>query len=105
MSSLPLVIQRVSGAVGGNALGRSVKSLNLGTVGNSIAGLVGGGLGGQLLASLGNGAMSPAGAAGGMGVGAVVGSIAGGLAGGGAVTAASGFFKTIPGTPPCATPA
>jgi hypothetical protein len=95
MSYLPLLIQLVSGAVGGNALGRSVKSLNLGTVGNSIAGLVGGGLGGQLLASLADGAMSPAGAAGGMDVGAVVGSIAGGLVGGGAVTAGSAFFKTI----------
>ena len=90
MSYLPLLIQLVSGVIGGNALGRSVKSLNLGTVGNSIAGLVGGGLGGQLIASLAGG-----GAAGGMDVGSVVGSIAGGLVGGGAVTAASAFFKMV----------
>jgi len=95
MSYLPLLIQLVSGVVGGNALGRSVKSLNLGTVGNSIAGLIGGGLVGQLLASLAGGGMSPAGAAGGMDVGAILGSIAGGAAGGGAATAAWAYLKTM----------
>ena len=92
MSYLPLLIQLVSGVVGGNALGRSIKSLNLGTIGNSIAGLFGGLLGGPLLASLIGGGMS---SAGGMDVGSIVGSIAGGLAGGAVVTAASAFFKTM----------
>jgi hypothetical protein len=92
MSYLPLLIQLVSGVVGGNALGRSAKSLNLGTIGNSIAGLFGGLLGGQLLASLTGGGMSPAV---GMDASAIVGSIAGGVAGGGAVTAGSALFKTM----------
>lgn len=99
MNYLPLLIQLVSGAVGGIALGRSVSSLNLGTIGNAIAGLVGGGLVGQLIASFAGGAMSPAGAAGGMDVGSILGSIVGGLVGGGGLTAASAFFKTIVAKP------
>ena len=34
---------------GGNIVGRLIKSIDLGPVGNSIAGILGGGLGGQLL--------------------------------------------------------
>ena len=44
-----LIIQLIAGALGGNAAGAMLKTLNLGTAGNSIAGLVGGGLGGQIL--------------------------------------------------------
>ena len=40
-----LIIQLVSGAVGGNIACGLMKSLSLGPVGNSIAGIVGGGLG------------------------------------------------------------
>ncbi len=47
-----LIIQLVSGAVGGNIAGGLMKSLSLGPVGNSIAGIVGGGLGGQILSML-----------------------------------------------------
>jgi len=90
MSYLPIIIQLVSGVVGGNVLGAAVKSLNLGPVGNSIAGLLGGGLGGQLLASL-----TPGGAAGGMDVGTILESIGGGVAGGGVLTAAAAFLKQM----------
>ena len=90
MSYVPLIIQLVSGVVGGNALGAAVKSLNLGPVGNSIAGLLGGGLGGQLLASLAQG-----GAPAGMDVGMILESIGGGVAGGGGLTAAAGFMKQM----------
>ena len=90
MSYLPLIIQLVSGVVGGNVLGAAVKNLNLGPVGNSIAGLLGGGIGGQLLASLAQG-----GVAGGMDVGTILESIGGGLAGGGALTAASAGIKQL----------
>jgi len=86
MSYLPLVIQLVSGLVGGNVLGTRLKNLNLGPVGNSIAGLLGGGIGGQLLASL-------AGGSGGMDVGTILESIAGGAIGGGALTAATAGLK------------
>ena len=52
-SILPLIIQLVSGAAGGNLAGSLMKNLSLGTLGNSIAGILGGGLGGQLLGMLG----------------------------------------------------
>ena len=71
MSYLPLIIQLVSGVVGGNVLGAAVKNLNLGPVGNTIAGLLGGVIGGHL-ASLAQG-----GAAGGMDVGTLLGSVGG----------------------------
>ncbi len=40
-----LIIQLVSGAVGGNIAGAALKQYDLGTVGNSIVGVIGGGLG------------------------------------------------------------
>ena len=50
---VPLIIQLVSGAVGGNIAGSLMKDSSLGTIGNSIAGILGGGIGGQLLGLLG----------------------------------------------------
>ena len=38
-----LIIQLISGAVGGNIAGSAMKQYSLGTIGNSIAGLIGGG--------------------------------------------------------------
>jgi uncharacterized membrane protein YeaQ/YmgE (transglycosylase-associated protein family) len=49
---LALIIQIISGAVGGNIAGVILKNFSLGPIGNSIAGLVGGGIGGQLLSML-----------------------------------------------------
>jgi len=49
---IALIIQLISGAVGGNIAGAILKNFNLGPIGNSIAGLVGGGVGGQLLSML-----------------------------------------------------
>jgi len=88
MTYLLLIIQLVSGVVGGNVLGAAVKSLNLGPVGNSIVGLLGGGLGGHLLASMAQG-----GAPAGMDVATILESIGGGVAGGGVLTAASALMK------------
>lgn len=88
MSYILLIIQLVSGVVGGNGLGAAAKSFNLGPVGNSIAGLVGGGLGGHILASLAQGGPPT-----GMDVATIVESIVGGVAGGGLLTAASAFMK------------
>ncbi|HEY1332877.1 MAG TPA: hypothetical protein VGF31_01395 [Myxococcaceae bacterium] len=90
MSYLLLIIQLVSGVVGGNVLGAAVKSLNLGPVGNSIAGLIGGGLGGHLLASLAQGGPPT-----GIDVATILESIGGGVAGGGFLTAASAFMKQM----------
>ena len=85
---LPIIIQLVSGAVGGNVAGASLKKLSLGTIGNSIVGILGGGLGGYLLSLLG-----VATGAGGMDVAGIIGSIAGGGVGGGALMAIVGVIK------------
>lgn len=87
-SLLPLIIQLVSGAAGGNVAGSLMKNLSLGTLGNSIAGILGGGIGGQLLGMLG---MATGG--GEMDLGGIIGSIAGGGVGGGAVMAIIGMIK------------
>src|SRR3954468_22642423 len=49
MGLLPLIIEVLCGAAGGNIAGKLFKNLDMGTVGNSLAGIVGGGLGGQLI--------------------------------------------------------
>jgi uncharacterized membrane protein YeaQ/YmgE (transglycosylase-associated protein family) len=49
MNIISLIIQAISGAVGGNVAGAAMKENSLGTLGNSIAGIVGGGLGGTIL--------------------------------------------------------
>lgn len=52
MNIVNLIIALVSGLVGGNIVGSASKDVNLGTAGNSVAGLVGGGLGNYLLQAL-----------------------------------------------------
>jgi len=47
-----LIIQLIAGAVGGNAAGAAVKNVDLGTLGNTIAGAIGGAGGGTLLTAL-----------------------------------------------------
>ncbi len=86
---LPIIIQLISGAVGGNAAGAAMKNQSLGTLGNSIAGIIGGGLGGQLLTLLGVIA-----GGGGMNATAVAGDVASGGAGGAALMAIVGIIKS-----------
>lgn len=86
-----LIIQLVSGAVGGNAAGGLMKNLNLGVLGNSIAGIVGGGLGGQLLGMIGMGGMAD----GGMDLTSVLGSVVSGGVGGGVVLAVVGAIRNM----------
>lgn len=87
-SLIPMIIQLVSGAAGGNVAGSLMKNLSLGTLGNSIAGLLGGGIGGQLLGMLGM-----ASGAGEMDIGGILSSVAGGGIGGGVVMAVIGMIK------------
>ena len=54
MEAQSLVAQLLSGAAGGNIAGALFRSSSLGTLGNSIVGLVGGPIGGLLLAPWGN---------------------------------------------------
>ena len=88
-----LIIQLISGVVGGNAVGAALKDYNLGNLGNTIAGAIGGLGGGQLLQA----AMPAiAGAAGGsLDVGAIVSQIVGGGAGGAILTVIAGLVKSM----------
>lgn len=91
---LPLIIQLVLGAVGGNVAGKLFKNLSLGTLGNSITGILGGGIGGQLLGMLGLGAgAADAATGGGMDIAGILGSVASGGVGGGVIMAIIGFIK------------
>ena len=89
MNLLPLIIQLLSGAVGGNLAGSLFKNINLGTLGNSIAGILGGGLGGQLLGLLG----IAAGPSGGLDLPSVIGSVASGGVGGSVLMAIIGMIR------------
>lgn len=85
---LPLIIQLVSGAIGGNVAGKLFKNLSLGTLGNSIAGLLGGGLGGYLLAMLGIHTGSEE-----IDLGGILGNVGGGAVGGGVLMAIVSLIK------------
>lgn len=92
MDIVTLLIQLISGALGGNVAGSLFKNLSLGTVGNSLAGIVGGGLGGQVLGSLlnlpavGGGALDPI---------AILTQVASGGVGGGVLMAIIGALRSI----------
>jgi uncharacterized membrane protein YeaQ/YmgE (transglycosylase-associated protein family) len=94
MNMLSLIVQLISGAVGGNVAGSLMKKFDLGPVGNSIAGIVGGGLGGQLLNMLAAGAGAAAPAAGSMDAGSIVSSVLGGGVGGGVLMAIIGMIRS-----------
>jgi hypothetical protein len=49
MDVTSLIIQLISGAIGGNAAGAASKDISLGPLGNTIVGALGGGVGGQIL--------------------------------------------------------
>ena len=89
-----LVIQLVAGALGGNAAGATMKNLDLGTLGNSIAGAIGGAGGGTLLTAL---LPLLQGAASNVDVGALVGQAVGGGVSGAVLTAIIGLIKNMMG--------
>ena len=93
MDLVPLLVQLASGAVGGNIAGAALKESSLGTLGNSLVGILGGGLGGQLLTMLGVGGAGAAASASGMDIGTIVSSIAGGGVGGGVLMAIIGLIR------------
>jgi len=86
---LALLVQLVSGAIGGNIAGSLKKDWSLGTIWNSVVGILGGGLGAQLLGMLG----IAVGNSGNLDVGSIVGSIAGGGVGGGVLLAIVALIK------------
>ena len=97
MDIATLVIQLISGAAGGNLGGAMLKNLNLGGLGNTLAGMVGGAFGSQLLNGMaGHAATAAATAAGGdIDVGAILSQVAGGGLGGGVMMMLVGLLKQI----------
>lgn len=87
-SLLPLIIQLASGALGGNLAGSLMKKFSLGTLGNSLLGILGGGIGGQALGLLGIVTGD-----GGMDLMGILGSIGSGAAGGGILMAIVGVIR------------
>jgi len=83
-SLVPLIIQLLSGAAGGNIVGKLFSNLSLGTLGNSIAGILGGGIGGQILSGLAGG-----------GLDGIIGQVAGGGIGGGILMLLVGVVKKM----------
>ena len=87
---LPLIIQLLTGAVGGNVAGKLLKNLDMGTLWNSVAGILGGGLGGQLLGLLG----ITAGPSGSLDLVSIIQSVASGGVGGGVLMAIIGVIRS-----------
>ena len=78
---MELIISLLTGALGGNLAGVLLKKFSMGTLWNSVVGILGGGLGGQLLGMLG------------INFGDIVGSIASGGVGGGVLMVVIGLIK------------
>jgi uncharacterized membrane protein YeaQ/YmgE (transglycosylase-associated protein family) len=88
---LPLIVQLLSGALGGNVAGSLMKNLSMGTLLNSVVGILGGGIGGKVLGLLGLGTA----AAGSMDISSILSSVAGGGVGGGILLAIVGLIKKM----------
>lgn len=99
MEILNLLIGLISGAVGGNITGAAAPDKSLGTLGNTISGLLGGGLGSYLLQATGllthaaTVANTTAQSAGGLDLASLLGDIAGGGVGGALLTFIVGLIK------------
>jgi hypothetical protein len=89
MNIISLIIEAISGAVGGNVAGAAMKEKSLGAVGNSIAGILGGGLGGMILQSI----MGSAATGGSLDLTTILSNVAGGGVGGAILMAVVGIIK------------
>ncbi len=78
---MELIISLLTGAAGGNLAGTLLKKFSLGTLWNSVVGILGGGLGAQLLGMLG------------LDLSGILGSVLGGGVGGGVLMALIGLIK------------
>ncbi|MGB7932344.1 MAG: hypothetical protein WCH04_08970 [Gammaproteobacteria bacterium] len=88
-SLISVIIQLISGAVGGNIAGALLKKLTLGPVCNSLVGILGGGIGGQILSAVGV-------SAGGAGViGGILDDIGSGGVGGAILLVVVGLLKKL----------
>ncbi|WP_236176317.1 hypothetical protein [Pseudomonas qingdaonensis] len=92
MDIVSLVIQVISGVVGGNAAGMSKQ--RMGPLLNSIFGGVGGVIVGQIRAAITGEPGAAMGAGGSLDMAAIISSIVGGGAGGAVLTFVAGFIKS-----------
>jgi len=84
-----LLIQVIAGFIGGTVIGSRIENVNLGGLGNAIAGAAGGIGGGRILSALVpelSGTES-------MDLGAIIGQVVGSGAGGAVLTIAAGLIK------------
>ena len=91
MNIISLIIEAISGAVGGNVAGAAMKEKSLGTVGNSIAGILGGGAGGMILQAIMGGSAPPGG--GSLDLTTILSNVAGGGVGGAILMAVIGLIR------------
>lgn len=77
--------------MGGNAAGAALKEKSLGTLGNTISGILGGGIGGQILSAVLGGGAAAAGS--GLDIGAIIQQFAGGGIGGAVLMIVVGLIK------------
>lgn len=84
-----LIVQIIAGLIGGNAVGAGLKSISLGTVGNSIVGAVGGIVSAFLATRLGLGPEAAAN----LDASAMIQAVVSGGAGGVVLTAILGLVK------------
>lgn len=89
---LATIISLASGAVGGNLAGSAMKKYSMGTLWNSVAGILGGGLGSVVLGSI-MPELGEAAASGSLDIQSILGSVAGGGVGGGIVMTVIGLIK------------
>lgn len=79
---MELIISLLSGAVGGNIAGALLKKFSMGTLWNSVVGILGGGLGAQLLGMLN------------IDISGIIGNIVGSGVGGGVLMVIIGLIKS-----------
>jgi uncharacterized membrane protein YeaQ/YmgE (transglycosylase-associated protein family) len=91
MNIVYLIISLICGAIGGNAAGAVMKDKSLGTLGNSLAGILGGGIGGAVLQAL---HLLPQGG-GGLDLAGIVANIASGGVGGAVLLLIVSLFKSV----------
>jgi hypothetical protein len=93
---MAILLQLISGGVGGNIAGALMKKFNLGPVGNSIVGVIGGVITGQIIkmvASDGVAAATAAASSSGMDMGSILSNVGGAGIGGAVLTAIVGLVK------------
>ena len=91
MDIISLIVTLISGAIGGNLAAAVLKDQSLGTMGNSVAGILGGGIGAAILQALGASAGT-----GGLDIGSLIANIVSGGVGGSILMAIIGLIRGAP---------